>query len=796
MPPDYSQMSDEELYSLAGVSPSQSAPTVAAQPTISGGYDFSRASDEELMQMAGVSPQPQQLSGSETLVGGITDLGDKMLLGAGKNVMAAGGAVTDAIFPTRDQAPDWLPDWLTGNTQSFTDNYNKYLNQAKDLTTRYQSENPVSSFINNAPALLAAPTKLGSVKGLFPKMGQAAVEGAAYGGASGFLGGEGGFENRVRSGLEGALQGEVYAPLAVGGLHLAGKGLGAAAKGASNLAAGYREASLGVKESDLIRSMKKQPIEYMDPDTGVITSFKAVSGEGYSATKAKAAEVTSKLEDQLKIINEDGFSHQQGNSGRATLTKLQARKGELRGDLDRTIDAADQLLTLKNKGTKVKLQPDWSAAENYVANESDIAHQAALEGELARTKLAWAAQPDKSIKGLIKFKRRLTSNSTWSSTADQASSTLKQKMYSGTLRAAHEAYDSVAKNTPIEKMFGEINKKLNAYISVEPMAKARAARKGGISGEVARAFTFGGVTKSLRVPGAVAMVGGVPAGVATFGAEMGARAYPATASRVADKASDILRSGASGLSSASRKFSAADYSAQKTSRPFATKATASVAPEKLLRLPAPVQKLLGNSGKGEIRALAALAGGGYVANSLISGAKENNERFGRVSGLSPAFGSISRPKSAKKNATTNGVIMSASSDKIAAKIRDSMIHQESRGNPNAVSPKGAVGLMQLMPETGKEWHKKLGITEPYNPKNPEQNKKIGTAYISWLIDQFDNDVELALTAYNQGIGRVKRLLKRVGGSSLDDIKKYLGRDGKKYAEEILSRVNDDTTMKG
>lgn len=203
-----------------------------------------------------------------------------------------------------------------------------------------------------------------------------------------------------------------------------------------------------------------------------------------------------------------------------------------------------------------------------------------------------------------------------------------------------------------------------------------------------------------------------------------------------------------------------------------------------------------DSGKGEIRALAALAGGGYVANSLISGAKENNERFGRVSGLSPAFGSISRPKSAKKNATTNGVTMSASSDKIAAKIRDSMIHQESRGKPNAVSPKGAVGLMQLMPETGKEWHKKLGITEPYNPKNPEQNKKIGTAYISWLIDQFDNDVELALTAYNQGIGRVKRLLKRVGGSSLDDIKKYLGRDGKKYAEEILSRVNDDTTMKG
>lgn len=123
--------------------------------------------------------------------------------------------------------------------------------------------------------------------------------------------------------------------------------------------------------------------------------------------------------------------------------------------------------------------------------------------------------------------------------------------------------------------------------------------------------------------------------------------------------------------------------------------------------------------------------------------------------------------------------------KTAESLQSAVIKQESGGKTDAVSKVGAKGLMQLMDATGREWHKKLGIKEPYNPNNPEQNKKIGTAYLAWLLEQFNGDKELALTAYNQGIGRVKALLEKTGGSRLSDIVDQLGPDGKKYAKLIL-----------
>jgi hypothetical protein len=119
----------------------------------------------------------------------------------------------------------------------------------------------------------------------------------------------------------------------------------------------------------------------------------------------------------------------------------------------------------------------------------------------------------------------------------------------------------------------------------------------------------------------------------------------------------------------------------------------------------------------------------------------------------------------------------------------SVITQESSGNKKAVSKAGAQGLMQLMPATGREWHKKLGIEEPYDPFNPEQNRVIGTAYLKYLVDMYDGDLELALTAYNQGFGRVNKLLAKNRADSLDGIIDDLGPDGKKYAKMILKRMS-------
>jgi hypothetical protein len=77
-----------------------------------------------------------------------------------------------------------------------------------------------------------------------------------------------------------------------------------------------------------------------------------------------------------------------------------------------------------------------------------------------------------------------------------------------------------------------------------------------------------------------------------------------------------------------------------------------------------------------------------------------------------------------------------------------IIEAESGGDPRAVSPKGAQGLMQLMPETARA----LGVQDPFDPV---QNIEGGVRYLSHLLQRF-GDLRLALAAYNAGPGRVQQ----------------------------------------
>jgi soluble lytic murein transglycosylase len=78
-----------------------------------------------------------------------------------------------------------------------------------------------------------------------------------------------------------------------------------------------------------------------------------------------------------------------------------------------------------------------------------------------------------------------------------------------------------------------------------------------------------------------------------------------------------------------------------------------------------------------------------------------------------------------------------------------VIKVESDYNPNALSRKGAQGLMQLIPETARD----MKVTNPFNP---EDNIRGGSRYLRLMLDQFDGSIDLALAAYNAGPSAVRR----------------------------------------
>jgi len=80
---------------------------------------------------------------------------------------------------------------------------------------------------------------------------------------------------------------------------------------------------------------------------------------------------------------------------------------------------------------------------------------------------------------------------------------------------------------------------------------------------------------------------------------------------------------------------------------------------------------------------------------------------------------------------------------VEPELLHAVIAAESGYNPSALSQKGAAGLMQLMPGTAAQY----GVT---NPRDPAQNLIAGERHLRYLLGIFDNDLKLALAAYNAG----------------------------------------------
>jgi len=133
--------------------------------------------------------------------------------------------------------------------------------------------------------------------------------------------------------------------------------------------------------------------------------------------------------------------------------------------------------------------------------------------------------------------------------------------------------------------------------------------------------------------------------------------------------------------------------------------------------------------------------------------------------LSTAAGRVDHPL--KK---TYDPIVSASAYRhsIPVDLVHSIIRAESNYNPNAVSPKGAMGLMQLMPETAQAY----GVSNPFDPS---QNVEGGVKYLKDLIKLFGRTTSKVLAAYNAG----QEAIKKYGG-----VPPY--RETRNYIQRVMS----------
>ncbi len=161
--------------------------------------------------------------------------------------------------------------------------------------------------------------------------------------------------------------------------------------------------------------------------------------------------------------------------------------------------------------------------------------------------------------------------------------------------------------------------------------------------------------------------------------------------------------------------------------------------------------------------------------SIPTSANIGRQNFDQLNRLTASFeqrGGLQRYQQ-QTDPIESAVARASEKYSIAPELIKAVIKTESAFDPQAVSPVGAQGLMQLMPGTAKE----LGVENPFDT---EQNVMGGTRYLRMMLDKYDGDLDSALAAYNWGPGNLDR---RGAEAMPEETRNYLTRV-KKHLEDF------------
>ncbi len=162
----------------------------------------------------------------------------------------------------------------------------------------------------------------------------------------------------------------------------------------------------------------------------------------------------------------------------------------------------------------------------------------------------------------------------------------------------------------------------------------------------------------------------------------------------------------------------------------------SVVEKRWKRVPKPTQRAM------EAARSAAAEVSEYVAAQPAAESKPD-------AGVNPNYRALVRGRSVSSSQVDSLIEAAAARHNVDPNLVRAMIKVESNFNPRALSRKGAMGLMQLMPATARS----LRVSNPFDP---EQNVDAGVRHLKGLLENYKGDVALSLAAYNAGAGAVAR----------------------------------------